>query len=168
MSCQQQLNIYGFVGLTTGRDRGVYYHELFLEHKLFLCEKMKRMGIKGTGVKAKPSPHTEPDFYSMTKVKPDPDLPDTEKTMSMNSNQNQSMEDGVAAVNINECGNTVQTNSFSEFNKKPPHISSTVQKKRGAFSPPKNGNAGVGNPAHSIMNRVDMFDSFTLNYNDNS
>lgn len=167
-SFQRQLNIYGFIGLTTGRDRGCYYHELFLEHKLFLCEKMKRMGIKGTGVKAKPSPHTEPDFYSMPKVKPDPDSPDTEMSMSMESNQNQYTEVSVPAVNINESGNTVQTKNFAEFNQKPPHISGTVQEKRNAFSPPKNGNAGVGNPAHSITNRVDIFDSFSLNYNDNS
>ena len=74
-SFQRQLNIYGFIRLTTGKDKGGYYHEFFLRHKLILCENIIRTEIKGTGVKAKPSPDTEPDFYSMSFVEPDP--PDT-------------------------------------------------------------------------------------------
>lgn len=70
---QRQLNIYGFSRLTTGRDRGCYYHELFLKHKLFFCQNILRIGIKGTGVKGKANPKSEPDFYSMLVVKPDPE-----------------------------------------------------------------------------------------------
>ena len=39
-SFQRQLNLYGFRRLTTGADRGGYYHEMFLKHKLFLCRSM--------------------------------------------------------------------------------------------------------------------------------
>eukprot|EP00580_Thalassiosira_gravida_P016178 CAMPEP_0201657556 /NCGR_PEP_ID=MMETSP0494-20130426/764_1 /ASSEMBLY_ACC=CAM_ASM_000839 /TAXON_ID=420259 /ORGANISM="Thalassiosira gravida, Strain GMp14c1" /LENGTH=470 /DNA_ID=CAMNT_0048134421 /DNA_START=181 /DNA_END=1593 /DNA_ORIENTATION=- len=70
-SFQRQLNLYGFSRITAGKDRGGYYHELFLRHKLFLCQNMSRIRIKGTGIKGKASPETEPDFYSMSWVKPD-------------------------------------------------------------------------------------------------
>eukprot|EP00581_Thalassiosira_minuscula_P014363 CAMPEP_0183729642 /NCGR_PEP_ID=MMETSP0737-20130205/30800_1 /TAXON_ID=385413 /ORGANISM="Thalassiosira miniscula, Strain CCMP1093" /LENGTH=435 /DNA_ID=CAMNT_0025961881 /DNA_START=405 /DNA_END=1712 /DNA_ORIENTATION=- len=71
-SFQRQLNLYGFSRITTGRDRGGYYHEFFLKQRLFLCQKMSRMRIKGTGIKGKASPETEPNFYSMPWVKDDP------------------------------------------------------------------------------------------------
>ena len=41
-SFQRQLNLYGFSRITTGQDRGGYYHELFLRHRLFLCQSMVR------------------------------------------------------------------------------------------------------------------------------
>jgi len=69
-SFQRQLNLYGFSRLTVGNDRGGYYHELFLRHRLFLCDRMMRTRIKGTGTKAAMNPESEPDFYSMPSVKP--------------------------------------------------------------------------------------------------
>ena len=39
-SFQRQLNLYGFSRITAGRDRGGYYHELFLRDRLFLCQNM--------------------------------------------------------------------------------------------------------------------------------
>ena len=78
-SFQRQLNLYGFSRLTSGKDRGGYYHELFLRNKLFLCQSMTRIRIKGTGIKGKASPETEPDFYSMPMVVPDADTPDKAK-----------------------------------------------------------------------------------------
>lgn len=67
--------MYGFLRLTKGRDRGCYYHELFLKHKLFLCQDIVRFSLKGTGVKIKVDTSSEPDFYSMPFVEPDPKLP---------------------------------------------------------------------------------------------
>ncbi|GKY94327.1 hypothetical protein MPSEU_000398500 [Mayamaea pseudoterrestris] len=64
-SFQRQLNLYGFARITAGRDRGSYYHPLFLRQREFLCERMTRTRIKGNGMKAVPSPSTEPDFYKM-------------------------------------------------------------------------------------------------------
>lgn len=60
-----QLNLYGFSRLTSGRDRGGYYHQRFLRYRSFLCEGLIRIRIKGNGVKGRASPETEPDFYAM-------------------------------------------------------------------------------------------------------
>ena len=70
-SFQRQLNLYGFSRITAGRDRGGYYHELFLRNKLFLCQNMTRMRIKGTGIKGKANPSSEPDFYCMPPIVPE-------------------------------------------------------------------------------------------------
>eukprot|EP00980_Cylindrotheca_fusiformis_P030328 scaffold24656_cov181-Cylindrotheca_fusiformis.AAC.5 len=64
-SFQRQLNLYGFSRLTTGRDSGGYYHELFLRGKLFLAKRMMRTKVKGTKFKAASSPEQEPNFYTM-------------------------------------------------------------------------------------------------------
>ena len=72
-SFQRQLNLYGFRRITTGKDRGGYYHELFLRHKLFLCQRISRVRVKGNRVKGKPSPGTKPDFYKMPAIMPDAD-----------------------------------------------------------------------------------------------
>jgi len=64
-SFQRQLNLYGFVRLTAGQDRGAYYHELCIRGRLDLCRRMIRTRIKGNGMKAAASPATEPNFYEM-------------------------------------------------------------------------------------------------------
>jgi hypothetical protein len=69
-SFQRQLNLYGFQRITTGNERGSYFHPLFLRHRLFLCERMMRTRIKGTGTKAAMNPETEPDFNTMPPIKP--------------------------------------------------------------------------------------------------
>jgi len=63
-SFQRQLNLYGFKRLTAGRDKGGYYHELFLRGKDFLAYRITRMKIKGKGARKPSSPETEPNFYS--------------------------------------------------------------------------------------------------------
>jgi hypothetical protein len=67
-SFQRQLNLYGFTRLTKGADRGGYYHELFLRGKVSLAHKIQRLKVKGTGVRARSSPGSEPDFYRMAPV----------------------------------------------------------------------------------------------------
>jgi hypothetical protein len=68
-SFKRQLNHYEFERITQGRDKGAYYHELFLRGMNFLANKMVRTKVKGTIVRAATSPETEPDFYKMPKVK---------------------------------------------------------------------------------------------------
>lgn len=64
-SFQRQLNLYGFNRLTSGPDKGGYYHELFLRAKSELCTTMVRMRIKGTRTKGASNPESEPNFYKM-------------------------------------------------------------------------------------------------------
>jgi hypothetical protein len=46
-----------------GRDKGGYYHELFLRSKQFLALRIQRVKIKGNGARKPSSPETEPRFY---------------------------------------------------------------------------------------------------------
>jgi hypothetical protein len=64
-SFRRQLNLYGFLRITQGKDKGAYYHELFLRGKEFLSKSITRERVKGTFVKGKANPATEPDFYGM-------------------------------------------------------------------------------------------------------
>lgn len=61
-SFQRQLNLYGFQRLTTGRDRGGYFHELFLRGRPDLCRVMTRTRARGNG---STQDDFEPEFYSM-------------------------------------------------------------------------------------------------------
>ena len=67
-SFQRQLNLYGFQRITKGPDKGGYYNELFLRGKTFLAHRITRMRVKGTGVRARSSPETEPDFSLMPPI----------------------------------------------------------------------------------------------------
>jgi len=64
-SFQRQLNLYGFQRLTSGKDRGGYYHECFLRNKEFLARNIKRVQVKGTRVRARSNPGQEPNFWTM-------------------------------------------------------------------------------------------------------
>lgn len=55
----------GFHRLTTGRDKGSYYHESFLRGRRELCVNMTRQKVKGTKVRRAMAPALEPQFYSM-------------------------------------------------------------------------------------------------------
>lgn len=70
-SFQRQLNLYGFQRLTRGRDKGGYYHELFLRGKVFLAHNIQRIKVKGTGVRARSNPDQEPDFWGMSWISDD-------------------------------------------------------------------------------------------------
>lgn len=67
-SFQRQLNLYGFQRLTRGRDKNGYYHEYFLRGKPALSHKIQRTKVKGTGVRARSSPATEPHLWEMAWV----------------------------------------------------------------------------------------------------
>jgi hypothetical protein len=64
-SFQRQLNLYGFQRLTRGRDKNGYYHEYFLRGKPALSHKIQRTKVKGTGVRARSNPTTEPHLWDM-------------------------------------------------------------------------------------------------------
>eukprot|EP00980_Cylindrotheca_fusiformis_P029873 scaffold23996_cov117-Cylindrotheca_fusiformis.AAC.1 len=67
-SFQRQLNLYGFQRITRGRDRGGYYHELFLRGKTCLAQNIHRVKVKGTRVRARANPEQEPNFYDMPEI----------------------------------------------------------------------------------------------------
>jgi HSF-type DNA-binding len=67
-SFQRQLNLYGYQRLTTGLDKGSYYHELFLRGRPDLVCQIDRVKVKGTGVRAKSNPSEEPNFYAFPAV----------------------------------------------------------------------------------------------------
>ena len=72
-SFQRQLNLYGFQRLTRGKDRGGYYHELFLRNRIFLAHNIQRIKVKGTKVRARSNPEQEPDFWTMPWIASDGD-----------------------------------------------------------------------------------------------
>lgn len=63
LSFTRQLNLWGFRRITRGMDAGAYYHPLFLPGRPHLTMRMKRIKIKGTGVRLSPDPSKEPNFY---------------------------------------------------------------------------------------------------------
>jgi HSF-type DNA-binding len=62
-SFQRQLNLYNFRRLTVGSDKGSYYHEFFLRNRPDLLPQVRRIKVKGTGIRAKANPQDEPDLY---------------------------------------------------------------------------------------------------------
>lgn len=67
---RQQLNIYGFTRLTSGKDKHGYYHPLFLRNDRTLAKKIERHKLKGTGTRKPGEPDKEPNFYSMAPIPP--------------------------------------------------------------------------------------------------
>lgn len=69
-SFQRQLNLYGFRRLVgNGPDKGGYYHEYFLRGMPWLIQRMNRVKVKGTLVRARSNPEQEPQFWKMPFVK---------------------------------------------------------------------------------------------------
>ena len=77
-SFQRQLNLYGFNRITQGPDKGGYYHEMFLRGKLPFARRIARKRVKGTCVRGKSSPDTEPNFYAMPFIGRDGEVLKTE------------------------------------------------------------------------------------------
>jgi hypothetical protein len=70
-SFARQLNLYGFIRVTSGPDAGGYYHELFLKGRPSLCLHMRRVGVPQGEDRRKFRPknkNVEPDFYSMKRL----------------------------------------------------------------------------------------------------
>lgn len=70
-SFARQLNLYGFVRVTSGPDAGGYYHELFLKGRPNLAQHMRRVGVpQGTDRRKNKtkSQGADPDFYTMKPV----------------------------------------------------------------------------------------------------
>jgi hypothetical protein len=63
-SFQRQLNLYGFSRLAHGKDKGAYFHSLFIRGKPSLVRGMVRRKVKGTKVRRPMAPSEEPDFYA--------------------------------------------------------------------------------------------------------
>lgn len=61
-----QLSSYGFVQITSGRDEGAYYHELFVRGEPGLLHFLRKVKVKGA------CKDTEPDFYKIEVRPPSP------------------------------------------------------------------------------------------------
>lgn len=71
-SFQRQLNLYGFVRVSTGPDNGAYYHELLLKGRPALSMNIVRVGTpkavpRRRGVKAQGT-LVDPDFYTLPPI----------------------------------------------------------------------------------------------------
>jgi HSF-type DNA-binding len=65
-SFQRQLNLYGFVRIRSGLDKGGYYHELFLKGRPLLCSYMRRVKNVTSIIQNETSRRSKaPDFYRM-------------------------------------------------------------------------------------------------------
>jgi hypothetical protein len=109
-----------------GRDKGGYYHELFLRSKLFLSRRIQRMKIKGTGARKPGSPETEPNFYIA------PFLPSTNIP---NKNAQVSMIGGTMAAGLNMypgTGGSLSLQQLLAF----PALSAPFQHHQAQFAPP--------------------------------
>ncbi|GFH44461.1 hypothetical protein CTEN210_00935 [Chaetoceros tenuissimus] len=62
----RQLNLYGFTRILKGRDKGGYYHEMFLRGRKDLTMTIPRLRIKGQ--RKILNPDYEPNFYKMSWV----------------------------------------------------------------------------------------------------
>jgi hypothetical protein len=78
-------SLYCFVLNLAGRDKGGYYHELFLRSKRFLSHRIQRIKIKGTGARKPGSPETEPNFYNAPFL-PSTNIPSKNAQVSMVNN----------------------------------------------------------------------------------
>ena len=71
-SFARQLNLYGFIRITSGPDAGGYYHELFLKGRPAFAYHMRRVGVPHGAdrrkMKSKQEATVDPDFYSMAPI----------------------------------------------------------------------------------------------------
>jgi hypothetical protein len=65
-----------------GRDKGGYYHELFLRGKPQLAHKIPRTKLKNEGARKSTSPETEPNFYTLPFLPNSDGVPSTARAVS--------------------------------------------------------------------------------------
>ena len=86
-SFQRQLHMYNFQRITTGRDKGAYYHPKFMRGHPSLCQSMERTRVNGKGTRQPGNPDAEPNLYQL------PPLPNISKVQpSSLSEQEQSLQ----------------------------------------------------------------------------
>ena len=68
-SFQRQLNLYEFMRLTVGRDKGGCYHTCFVRNQPQLVQGMSRKRIKGTKTRKPVLPECQPNFYADEKLR---------------------------------------------------------------------------------------------------
>ena len=73
-SVTRQFNLWGFKRITSGRDAGAYYHQMFLRGMPNLVKVMslRKRSAKGVGCFGRilANPDHEPNFYELAKVRP--------------------------------------------------------------------------------------------------
>ena len=70
-SFERQLNFWDFRRITSGPDKGAYYHPLFLRGKPSLISFMSYVKIR-SGNRRKSNPTSEPNFYALAEQRPLP------------------------------------------------------------------------------------------------
>lgn len=68
-SFQRQLNLYGFMRLTVGPDKGAVYHPYFVRNQPHLVQGMVRKRVKGTKIRKAINPELQPNFYADEKLR---------------------------------------------------------------------------------------------------
>lgn len=71
-SFQRQLHLYGFKRINEGKDKGCYYHKMFLRGKYHLVRSIRRITVNGRKIRT-PYRSFEPDFYTMQTIDSDND-----------------------------------------------------------------------------------------------
>ncbi len=68
-SFQRQLNLYEFMRLTVGPDKGACYHTCFVRNEPHLVQGMVRKRVKGTKIRKAVMPECQPNFYADEKLR---------------------------------------------------------------------------------------------------
>jgi len=63
--------MYGFKRISSGPDKGGYYHPMFLQNSPQMAQNITRHKLKGTGPRRPAQPDQEPNFYAMPLLVPE-------------------------------------------------------------------------------------------------
>lgn len=139
-SFQRQLNLYGFNRITTGPDRGSYYHEMFLRGKKILCRGIYRMKVKGTGVRMASNPEQEPNFYLMEYMPAAGSDKDTDKIsdMELRRDENNLVTPPPPPLKMVEDGETIPPLNLSSTEPVPLTLSSPFESNINDYNPNSN------------------------------